>query len=190
MASKTAIANRALSKLGQSRVSNVDTEDVKAARVIRYMWDIVRDSVLQAYPWNFAITRVSIAEDVATPVFGWDAQFTIPSDCLTPLSVQTEDGIDIDYTVESGKILADEADIIYLKYVARVEDTGRWTALFNEMMASRLAYEACEELTQSAAKKQILAAELQKAMDITLRSDAIEQPGDILPEDDWLSARL
>jgi hypothetical protein len=168
----------------------VDTEDVKAAKVIRYMWDSIRDATLQAYPWNFAIARTSIAEDASAPEFGWNAQYSLPADCLTPLSVQTEDAIDLDYRIEGGKILTDEESVVYLKYIYRVEDTGVYTALFNEALATRLAYEACEELTQSDAKKQILAAELRNMIDLAYRSDAIEQPRDDLPEDDWLSVRL
>ena len=83
MASKTEIANRALSKLGQPRVSNIDTTDTKPARIIRDMYDSVRDALLQSYPWNFAVKRVTLAPDATAPAWGWTFAYTPPADFLS-----------------------------------------------------------------------------------------------------------
>ena len=183
MASKTAIANRALSKLGQPRMANIDTDGTKAARVMSEMWDIVRDAMLQAYPWNFAIKRAVLAQTDA-PAWGWDYAYTLPVDCLAVIEIKD----DPDYVVEDGKILTDSAEV-YLRYIYRVTDTSKFGALFTQAFGCMLAYEACEELTQSTSKKDALLGECRYFVDLAYTSDAIEQPGDKLPEDDWLTAR-
>lgn len=186
MASKTDIANRALSKLGQKRVSNIETEDTKSARIINGIYSMVRDSLLQEYPWNFAIKRASLAPLSSSPEWGYDNKYKIPSDCLRLLSIKN----DPDYSVEEDNILTDETDEILIKYIARIENSGNYVPVFNEALATRLAYEGCEEITQSNSKKQILFQELKDTLSIAFRIDAIENLPEQLPDDEWLTERL
>jgi hypothetical protein len=186
MASKTTIANRALSKLGQPRVSNIDTTDTKPARIINGMWDVVRDAVLQAYPWNFAIKRTSLAPDAVAPSWGWTYAFTPPADFLQLDQVRYNP----DYEFEGGKILTDEGATLYIKYIAQITTTGNYSPVFVEALATRLAWEAAEEVTQSNTKK----TDLLRAYDLILKDayhvDAKENPIEDLEEDDWVIARL
>lgn len=185
MASKTDISNRALSKLGEQRVSNVDTDDIKAAKVIRHMWDIIRDAMLTAYPWNFAIERTQLAKDGTSPAWGYDNRFQVPSDFLALLEIKNTP----DYRIEGGYILTDEGSPLYIRYIKRVTDTGSFDPLFVEALATRLAFEACEELTQSNTKKQILASELNQNIKEAYASDAIQDPPQYLQIDSWITAR-
>lgn len=185
MASKTQIANRALSKLGQPRVSNIDTTDTKAARVISGMWESVRDAMLQSYPWNFSIRRSVIAADAAAPAYEWDRQFTLPTDYLQILSVYD----DPDYRMEGGKILTNADAPLKIRYIARIEETSEYPSLFNEAFSSLLAYEACEEITQSNTKKDILFNEYRMMVAKAYQSDAIEDPVVDTDDDDWVLVR-
>lgn len=184
MASKTSIANRALSKLGQPRIADVDTTDTKSARVISEMWDDVRDAMLQSYPWNFAIKRAVLAQTTA-PSWGWDYAYMLPTDCLSPLEIKD----DPDYVVENGKILTNTSDAVYLRYISRITGVSEFSPLFRQLLSCRLAFEACEELTQSDSKKQGLMIEMRYIVEQAYLSDAIEQPPDYLPEDAWLTVR-
>lgn len=186
MASKTDIANRALSKLGQSRLASLENVNVESARVINDMWDNVRDALLQSYPWNFAIKRALLAKDGTAPAWGWQNRFSLPSDCLSVLEIR----YDPDYTVENGYILTDEGAPLYIRYISRVENTGSYPALFTEALAASLAYEACEKLTQSNTKKEIAYNDMNMAISRAYVSDAIENPSIMLPEDAWLTERL
>lgn len=186
MASKSQIASRGLSKLGEPAIANIDTTDTKPARVMRAMWDGVRDAMLQAYPWKFAGHRTQLAADVTDPLFGWDKQYTLPADYL---AMRRIDG-DPDYEIEGGRILTDASAPLYIKYTRRITNTGEFHALFNEALASRLAYEACEEITESNAKKQAALTDMQLAISQAYAVDAIENPPDEPPEDEWLTARI
>lgn len=185
MASKTDIAVRALSKLGQPRISNIDTTDTKPARVLRGMWDSVRDAMLQAYPWKFAGKRTHISADGSAPDWGYDRQFTLPNDYLSLRAIKDNP----EYEIEGGRILTDASAPLYIKYTRRVENTGEYHPLFVEAFAARLAYEACEEITQSNVKKDACLRDLDLAINQAYAIEAIENEAEELPEDEWLTAR-
>ena len=186
MASKTQIGNRTLVKLGQDRVSNIETDSSPAAITINQLWDTVRDATLQTYPWNFAIKRTSLAPDSVTPSWGWASAFSLPSDCLQLIEIKDN----IDYEVEGGKILCDEANVIYIKYVYKVTDAALYPPTFVELFAHDLAIEGCDRITDDTNLKQLLIAERRVLLDRVLATDSVENlPVDIV-EDDWITARL
>lgn len=186
MASKTDIINRALSKLGEPRIANADTANTKPARVMAGMWDNVKDAMLQSYPWKFAATRAALAADLTTPAYGWDYEYSLPSDYLAIIEIKDNP----DYTIENGKILINEAGPLYIRYIRRITNTGQFHALFNEALASRLAYEGADEITDSNTKKEAALRDLNLAVTQAYQIDAIEVPPEELPEDDWITARL
>jgi hypothetical protein len=185
MASKTAICNRALSKLGQTRVSNIETDETKAAKVIRYMYDILRDAMIAAYPWNFAVKRTQIAAEVDTPAWGYNKQYALPVDFLALLEIRGNP----EYRLEGGLILTNEGSPLYIRYIAKITDAALYDPLFIEAFATRMAYEACEEITQSNTKKQLLAQDLEMTLKLAYASDAIQEMPQELEGDTWLLAR-
>ena len=190
MASKTDIGNRAISKLGEQRVSNIDTVDIKAAKVIRYMWDSIRDLLLASFPWNFAIARTQLAKDAAAPSWGYANRYTLPSDFLALLEIKGNYDYRLESSTSGGRyILTDAGSPIYIRYIRRVTDTGEFDPLFSEAFASRLAYEGCEEITQSNTKKQILAQEYEKNISMAYANDSIQDPPTELQADEWINAR-
>lgn len=189
MASKTEIANRGLMKLGQPRVSNIDTDPSPAAVAMSALFDSVRDELLQSYPWNFAIKRVDIAAAVDTPSWGWNNAFPLPSDCMRIIEIKDLDEYAIESVNDVTSIVCDEAGPLYVKYIYRVTDPGLFTSLFNELMSSSLAIEACSRITDDDSLKQLLLGQHNEIMNRVTSTDAIENPVEYFVEDDWLSAR-
>lgn len=185
MASKTAIANRTLSKLGQTRVSNIDLDNTKPAKVVRYMYDIILDALLTAFPWNFAIKRAQLAADATAPAWGYAKRYTLPVDFLSLLEIRGEP----EYTLEGGFILTNQGSPLYIKYISRVTDSGLFDPLFVEAFASRMAYEGCEEITQSNTKKDLLLRDYQMTIKEAYASDSIQEMPQRLEADTWLLAR-
>lgn len=62
---KTDIANRALAKLGQKRISSIDDPNDKSARLTRLAYGDARDELLRAGFWSFAMTGVRLDFEVA-----------------------------------------------------------------------------------------------------------------------------
>lgn len=199
MASQTAIANRALTKLGAARILSL-TDDVESARVINSMWDIVREAELRSKNWNFSITRTSLAALLSAPSWGYDHAYQLPSDCLKVIQVgEYFPGVSLtdfrssneaEYQIEGQNILSNLDAPLKIRYVADITDTGLWDSLFVEAFASRLAYESCEAITQSNSKKKSAENDYIKAIREAVRADAIENPPEPLPDDTWMMSRL
>lgn len=186
MASKSEIANRGLIKLGQPRISNIETDPSPNAIIMNSLFDNVRDEILQSYPWNFSIKRADIAADVVTPTWGWDNAFSLPVDCLRILEIKDVS----DYSVENNKILCDENGPIYIKYIYRVSDTALFPSLFNELFSITLAIQANEKITNNQGLQQTLIMERKEILERASSTDAIENPPEYFEDDAWLVARL
>lgn len=185
MASKTDIGNRALSKLGEARVSNFDNTNNEKARVINDMYEIVRDDLIASFPWNFAIQRAELAEDPTAPIYGFQKKYQVPSDFLALLDIRDRP----DYRFEGSYILTDEGAPIFIRYIRQITNEGDFDAVFTEAFASRLALEACEQITQSNTKKQLLTQEYEANISRAYSNDSIQNPPQELVDDEWLLAR-
>ena len=199
MASQVEIANRALTKIGEARITSL-ADNVEAARTISSMWDVVRDAELRAHNWNFSITRASLAALVTVPAFRYAYEFQLPSLCLKIIQVgeyypgpsmsDFRNAPEAPYQIEGRKILTDYPAPLYIRYVASITDTGTWDALFTEAFACRLAMESCERITQSNTKKQSAQADYKLAITEAVKADAIENPPEPLPDNTWLLSRI
>lgn len=199
MSNDTAIANRALTKVGDQRILSL-LDDTNAGRTLNSMFTLVRDAELRRHRWKFSITRTSLLALVTAPAWGYQYQFPLPSDYLALVQVNDfyvrpmsknaapwsiERSSDGTGTV----LLTDLAAPLYVRYVSRVEDSSLFDPLFVESFACKLAYEACEALTQSNTKKDSLAKDYQFSLTEAVRVDAIELPPDELPWGSWLESR-
>ena len=185
MTSKTEIANRVLAKCGDRRVSNIETDPSERAQIINSMYDIVRDGLLQKYPWNFAIKRTQLAVDATAPAWGYTKRYRLPTDFLSLLHIKNFP----DYRIEGDYILTNEGAPLYIQYVRNVTSEGEFDALFVEAFASELAVECCERINGSNTKKQILAQQRDEAMKIAFMNDAIQDPPQQRMDDEWLLSR-
>lgn len=200
MTSKVAIINRALTKLGASRIVAL-TDNVKEAREMAATFDIVRDSEFRKNRWSFTIKRAQLAADVTAPLFEYSHRFLLPSDYLRGLMVgQFWPGLDMsdyrtgpggqDWAIESGYILFNSAGPLNLRYISRVEDTALWDASFVEAFACKLAVETCEAITQSSEKRQLAKDEYAEAIQAAKRAGGIELPPQQIADDTWVVSRL
>lgn len=190
MPSVVDICNRALQKLGASRIISL-SDDTVSGRACNVAYESVRDRELRRHPWNFAISRASLASDVATPDYGYDYQYTLPSDCIRVLpNDQNEGTYETDYKIEGRKLLSNSSGPIYLRYITRVTDTSQFDTLFSELLSCAMAMEMCEELTQSNSKRQLAAEEYKALILEARRTNAFEQIPIESATDTWITARL
>lgn len=185
MASVVDVCNRALDKLGHTPITSLG-DGTAASSLCDRTWPIVRDRALRAYPWNFAIKRVTTAPDTTAPVWGFNYTHTLPSDCL--YLIEIKDTRPDEYVIEGGKIFTNES-VLYLRYVRRIEDPNLFDALFTDAVASLMAYEMAEKLTQSNQKRELAYREYTEQMTQAKRTDAMENPVTEYREDSWIEAR-
>ena len=199
MTSQVNIANRALTKLGASRIISFG-DDNKQSRAILSMFDIVRDAELRSHIWSFSVKRDSLPALTSTPAWGFSYEYQMPSDSLRLLMVNDiyngpsmEDYRNqpvADYSLEGNKILANFAAPLKIRYVSRVTDTTQWDSMFVEAFACRLAMELAEDLTQSNTKRELAQNEYMAALRGAIRASSVEQPAQALPDNSWLLSRL
>lgn len=191
--SAVAIANRALQKLGASRIDSFD-QDKPNARSASACYSILRDKLLRSHPWNFAKKRASVAALTDGTTWGSLNRYQLPNDFLRLLR-SVNDGIGgtespKNWVIESDAIVTTDAAPLEFIYIARITDPAKFDALFIELLATTMAHEMCEEVTASNTKKADLKEDIRELLAEARRTNAIEIPPQEPPEDDWLVARL
>lgn len=198
--SDVAIANRALTKLGEARIISFG-DDTKAARAIAASYYILRDAELRRRKWRFSIKRVALPALTSSPPFGYAYEYQLPADCIGILSVgDFAPGVDLSdyrvgldtelYSLEGRVIRTDLPAPLSLRYKARVTDPTQFDLAFVEAFACRLAADLAEDLTQSTAKKQAALQDYTLAIREAVAANAIEVAPTPLVDDAWILSRL
>lgn len=185
MASDVDICNKALQELGQPRITSLG-DNSKAARACNFAYELVRDALLRKHIWSFAIKRVILAPDNNAPVFGPGYQFELPTDYLK----LHPDNETTDWKIEGRKLVTNDGDTAEVRYIARIEDTGLFDATFVEALSFKIAFEICEEMTQSKTLLDRMEQYVDKSIAEAKQAGAIETVSDEAPEDEWISQRL
>lgn len=148
MVSETSICNQALSWVGANPISSLD-ESKKSAEWCRNNYPFIRDAVLEEFMWSFARDRVvkTVADQ---PVWGDGLyKFSMPLDWVQVFQVfQDEYETPVEWEKEGRFILA-KSETVYMKGVKRIVDTGFFSALFVDALATRIAAEAAVPLAEN-----------------------------------------
>lgn len=194
---KTAIANYALSKLGEDPILAL-TDDLKRAKHLNRIFDQVRDAELRRHRWKFSLRRTQLSALVATPSFGYAHRYPLPADYLALVQVndiyirpltKAQAPWSVEGSDTGTEILTNLTAPLKVRYVAKVTNAGLFDPLFVEVLACKLAVETAEILTQSETKRARAADEYAFAVKEAKRQDGIENPPDELPAGTWLAAR-
>lgn len=164
--SEVTICNKALGMLGANRILSL-SEDSRNATLCNENYEIVRDGILEEYPWSFAKARISLAKDLTGPDFGYANSFTLPADFLHVLEFN---GDDSEYQVEGNKILSDDGtcNLIYTK---KVTDVGVFSKLFIVAFSARLAAELSIPVTNSKSTLEAMMGLYEDALDRARKID-------------------
>ena len=186
--SKVSIANGALQRLGARRIESL-TQDHPNARSMNAAIDRVLKSEMRRYDWSFAIKRASIAADGTdeTILTTWN-RYSLPNDYLRLLR-DDESGLNVDWKIEGLYILSATSSPLEIRYLAFIEDPAYYDSLFVEAVECKLAAVTCEEITQSASKKESIKDDYDAAIAEARRLGSIEKAAQEFPEDEWLSVR-
>ena len=194
MASEVQICNIALQLIKHSKQITSLTSGTKEANACEIVYDEMRDLCLDMHHWNFATRRVKLpqlAED-SSPAFAWDHAYQLPADFIRVISVHEHDhGEDnIAYKIEGDEMLGD-ADDVYLRYVARVEDPNKMPPTFRRALAKLIAAQLATALSSSVTlSKELFAQFHDQDLPFAKSTDAIQNYADQLPESDFIMARV
>lgn len=166
MAVEVDIANVALLRIGQLATIADLAEDTPQAEAVRSIFAHTRDAVLEAFAWPFATFRfqlnviASIDDDPDDENLrtGWGFTYAVPNNCLAPRYIypgtnNPGEGQEIPFTIEGdesrGRVLLTDQAEAELVYTKLVETPARWSPMFRDALALRLA----ADLAMSVAKK-------------------------------------
>jgi hypothetical protein len=153
MASQTAICNRALEFLGQAPIVAIN-DDGNAAKALRRVFDDSRRALLEDHPWNFARKRASLPASATAPEWGYERGFPLPEDFIKLLAIEHEPAFSMEADPSGTQwICTNAAAPLNIAYVYDVTDTGRYPPIFVDAFAARLAFDVCEDITNSNVKK-------------------------------------
>lgn len=205
MASRVDICNLALLKLGSGSKITSLTDNSVAARALSNCYDLIRKAELRANTWSFSLKRTALPASATPPAWGYANAFPLPSDYvrlmqanqfyLTPALLDYNTGDASAFAIETNadgvlSILTDYTAPLKIRYVWDVTDEGRFDALFNISLAARLAYETCEQITNSNTKKQSIRQDYMDAIKQAVRTNSIEKPPALIGDDSWIVSRL
>lgn len=158
---RTNIVNLALVKLGPGGgfITDYAGDQSVQGTTARLVYEPMRDLVIEAHPWRFARARAQLAADSAAPTWGFEKQYTLPPDFLRLLSIE---GAELEYEVEGGFLLCNEAGPLNIRYLKRVTDEALFTPSYVTALATRIAAELAPTITQSSSKRTDLLTEFEK----------------------------
>lgn len=148
MTSKTNICNQALLLLGEDLITDID-EGTTAANICKTFYDTSKLAVLEEHEWNFATARATFTLDAATPVYEWDYQHVLETDCARVLEIDTLK--DDQWQVEGRRLLSN-LSVIKARYIRNDVGEGEFTAMFVKALAAYLAAEMAYPICESNSK--------------------------------------
>lgn len=152
-ASKTEIANMALSHLGVGTdITDLDNEPSAEALACRRFYDNTLDEVLRIAPWPFAsafadLGLITSFEDDDHPTDEWDYAYQVPSDCLFIRRIVSGSRVDTNSSLvefklvnaASGTVIYTDQDSACVEYTRRLTEVNRYPSDFVTALSFRLA---------------------------------------------------
>jgi hypothetical protein len=165
--SEVSIANQALTWLGQKPILSFSDQSTTAEWMVNN-YEHIRNAVLEERMWTFATVRAksdSMEKDAWNNLF----KHAIPLNWLGVFRVYTEADTnmpDKSWRLEGSSVLSRESTI-YMWGLFRLEDTTKFSPMFVQALAARLAADACIPFTENAELQQdmwsLYAAKLEAA---------------------------
>jgi hypothetical protein len=193
--SKIEIINRGLVKLGEAPVSSLN--DAAYGKTFDLVYEDVKDLLLSAYPWRFAVTVKKLAKCEA--LYNGKNMYRLPADCLLLLNVfGPERGALFNHAVLPEQTYEPVGDCVVsgfngplqAEYVQRLDDVRTFSPLFKEALAVKLAAELALRLKHSLSLKQNFDNEFVYLIRQAELNNEIIKDVEKVPENSWVLARL
>lgn len=191
---QTSIANRALQILGYQPIGSIQ-DNSRGARAINRAYQPVLLKTLRDNFWGFAIKRAVLPASATAPAFGPANYFPLPNDFLRLAPLDSDKNFNyLDWQIENAggqqAIATNDQAPLYIRYVSSDVTESMFDASFAEALAANLAYETCEELTQSGTKLAAAEKAYEDAINMAKKTNAFEERPMRAPVDSWITKRF
>jgi hypothetical protein len=157
------ICNLALMRIGVTDFIDSLEEATTAAQVCKLAYPHCRDVVLSSFPWPFASQRATLAQVPSAERTGWQYGYAYPTGALRPVAIWSGSraptpGARIPFSYETnaagtGSVIWTDLNEAEFIYTQRITDTGRFSSLFVDALAWRVAAELAVPLTKDAGRR-------------------------------------
>lgn len=160
------VANRALIRLGQTKIQSLTEGTQSAAMASLYLEEAV-NHVAAYHRWRGTIARLQLAASSEMPVSGFDYQYPLPNDFLSlavdengPM-VETPSGES--WSIENGNVLTNATEL-YITYHKSPDSPAELHPAIVEAITYVLAWKLAPILTSNDALTALLNAEKESAL--------------------------
>lgn len=199
MADRLSIYNEALRLIGEQPLSAL-TDDVPSRYTLDEAWeDVVYDGLSRGI-WNFALRTGAFQHDASiTPAIGYAYAIPKPDDWLFTVSASEYPDLQ-DYFPANQEVIKDlngawhlDSPTLYVEYATTdaAEDAAisGWSRLFIRFIASSLALDIANRLTQSTTTIQQLTAEVRKRLLLAKSRDARDEKEQRVRPGQWVRSQ-
>lgn len=152
--SATALASRALIRIGAHAINSFDDGTVEAD-LAGALYTPVRDGMLSLFGWSFATTQAQLGRLSTAPIADYEFAYALPNDFLRAISAGIPGaGRGISYRIYQNALHCN-ADEVTLTYIYRPAEID-CPAFFDTALIARLAAEFCIPITESSARAELL----------------------------------
>lgn len=160
-----AICSRALVRIGAHPIASFN-EGSAAAEIAGMLYACVRDALLAAYGWGFAVKDAALTRLADPPSAEFDYGFQLPNDFLRALKISTaanggglgggfgDGGAASPYQIRGQNLLC-SAEQVRLTYIYQVEEET-FPPHFVRALTLALSAEFCLPITENSARAEIL----------------------------------
>ncbi len=187
MATDVGIINAAYALLNEQGINQL-TENSPRANKASALWEMIRDEVIRDHPWKCCTKRTSISADVATPLYDWAYQYTLPQDFMKVLQVG-ELGYEVPYAIENGKIVTDQSAPLYFRYIYKNEDASTYDSMMVSALIYRMAAAFAYGTTGSSALRDSFIQEYNMLLKKARAVDGQDNPPEMLGDTPSLAVR-
>jgi hypothetical protein len=169
-----ALCSRALIRLGAAPITSF-SDGTAESEIAGALFAPIRDALLSAYGWSFALGQVALAQLSTPPVADYRFAYQLPTDFLRAISAGSNGrGRGVNYRLARGA-LHTNAETVMLTYIFRPEEE-EFPPYFDQALMARLAAEFAIPVTESTSRAEALyrlaEQEFQRARQIDAQQDS------------------
>lgn len=175
--SEVDICNLALDQIKGGTIVSLESPETNTEALCARWYHQTRREVLRKAPWNFAIKRIILARNSASPIFQYADAYDLPADHIRILTINEQDAVDVDYEIEDNQILLDNSGgPLYIRYIFDQQTVTKFDALFTRLFYLELAMKMAINISGKQTFKNGLAAEIALALTEASAIDGQERP--------------
>lgn len=147
MTTEVSICNQGLGWLGANLITSLDDES-REAQLCKANYQYLRDAVLEAGNWTFATQWFDLAKLNNPPLSEYANSFEIPSEVLRVMFCGLDRRHPTTWQREGNAIVTNDSRC-RIQAIRRIDDPARFSTLFAQALAHRIAADLAIPLTNS-----------------------------------------